>query len=39
MALNIRSIGASNSDGNCRSGLLAGLRATRTVGTSFADGP
>ncbi len=42
MALSIRSIGVSNSDGNCRSGrnaIVGGLHATRTVGTSFADGP
>jgi hypothetical protein len=42
MALNIHSIGASNSDGNRRSGrngILAGLHATRTVGDSFADDP
>ncbi len=39
MALSIRSIGVSNSDGNGRSGrnaILAGFDATRT---SFVDDP
>jgi hypothetical protein len=40
MALIIRSIGVSNSDGNCRSArnaIFGGFEATRSVGTSFAD--